>query len=286
MTKSYNEKLLDRLEADYEKNIVKAYKKARGNIKKEISVMLEKGIDTQTELMRYDRLNKLNKKITKEIAEVTKVTVKELDKTVKTGYIDSSNREYFNIENQAGIKLKFNLMNTAAAKEAVKNPLDLVGYVQREKNNMMLLVNQLNSTIATGIIQGKGYRDIANGINERIDIGFNKSLRIAVTETHRVIEKASQDRAEEAYNSGLKITRKWLATLDGRTRDEHGAADGQEVGINDPFTVGGESLMYPGDPAGSAWNTINCRCSVEIITPNLKSDYERLTYEEWIKLKK
>jgi len=26
--------------------------------------------------------------------------------------------------------------------------------------------------------------------------------------------------------------------------------------------VGGERLMYPGDPSGSAENVINCRCAV------------------------
>jgi len=31
--------------------------------------------------------------------------------------------------------------------------------------------------------------------------------------------------------------------------------------MQDTFTVGGEKLRYPGDPAGSPWNTINCRCT-------------------------
>jgi hypothetical protein len=33
--------------------------------------------------------------------------------------------------------------------------------------------------------------------------------------------------------------------------------------IDKPFDVGGEQLMYPGDPdGGSPGNTINCRCTV------------------------
>jgi uncharacterized protein with gpF-like domain len=57
--------------------------------------------------------------------------------------------------------------------------------------------------------------------------------------------------------------------MDERTRDEaganHVAADGQIVGMNEPFTVSGEKLMFPGDPAGSAKNTIMCRCQVVFI---------------------
>jgi len=37
-------------------------------------------------------------------------------------------------------------------------------------------------------------------------------------------------------------------------------ADGQAVDLEEAFTIWGESLQYPGDPAGSAGNTINCLC--------------------------
>lgn len=55
--------------------------------------------------------------------------------------------------------------------------------------------------------------------------------------------------------------KEWLTSIDGRERPEHAAANGQIVAQQDAFTVGGERLMYPGDPAGSPWNTINCRCT-------------------------
>jgi hypothetical protein len=52
----------------------------------------------------------------------------------------------------------------------------------------------------------------------------------------------------------------WNAEIDDRTRQDHLDADGQEVNYNESFIVGGESLLYPGDPAGSAEQTENCRC--------------------------
>lgn len=71
------------------------------------------------------------------------------------------------------------------------------------------------------------------------------------------------DAAFQAHNvAGAQAMRTWNATMDARTRPEHAAADGQSVGLGEPFDVGGESLMYPCDPTGSAGNTINCRCSV------------------------
>ncbi|BBY78856.1 hypothetical protein MPUL_00140 [Mycolicibacterium pulveris] len=57
----------------------------------------------------------------------------------------------------------------------------------------------------------------------------------------------------------------WLATLDGKTRPTHWAAWGQRVPLGTAFTVGGEQLRYPGDPAGSAKETSNCRCRLGIL---------------------
>jgi hypothetical protein len=59
---------------------------------------------------------------------------------------------------------------------------------------------------------------------------------------------------------GYKI---WLATSDERTRDTHAEADGQAVPTDQPFSVGGSLMMYPGDPdGGSDSETINCRCTI------------------------
>ncbi len=57
-------------------------------------------------------------------------------------------------------------------------------------------------------------------------------------------------------------TKMWLATEDERTRETHADADGQEVPTDQPFQVGDDLLMYPGDPDGSDAEVINCRCTV------------------------
>jgi hypothetical protein len=56
----------------------------------------------------------------------------------------------------------------------------------------------------------------------------------------------------------------WDTDVDGHERTEHKKAEGQSRGLTDTFQVGGEDLRFPGDPAGSAWNVINCRCSMTI----------------------
>jgi hypothetical protein len=57
------------------------------------------------------------------------------------------------------------------------------------------------------------------------------------------------------------------STLDGKEREDHFDAHGQIRAIDEPYDVGGEQLMHPLDPAGSAAQVCNCRCDeVPIVT--------------------
>jgi len=38
------------------------------------------------------------------------------------------------------------------------------------------------------------------------------------------------------------------------------------VPVGQSFEVGGELLDYPGDPSGSGWNIVNCRCFTAFYT--------------------
>lgn len=60
-----------------------------------------------------------------------------------------------------------------------------------------------------------------------------------------------------------QVEKEWLATFDTRTRPSHASASGQVVlGLDTAFSVGGASLMQPGDPYGPASEVIQCRCTV------------------------
>lgn len=68
---------------------------------------------------------------------------------------------------------------------------------------------------------------------------------------------------QQAQDDGVQVAKEWVSALQpDRTRDAHAEAHGQRVGLNEMFYVGGESLAYPGDPAGSPGNIINCLCGM------------------------
>jgi hypothetical protein len=95
---------------------------------------------------------------------------------------------------------------------------------------------------------------------------------IARTETLKALNAGRQealDQLIENPNNDVQagdVVRAWDSTGDARTRETHAAADGQVVAQGEPFTVGGASLMYPGDTSmgAPAEETINCRCYQDI----------------------
>lgn len=117
---------------------------------------------------------------------------------------------------------------------------------------------QIMTMVAMGRRDGLGQDAIARMISGRIaTVSRARSAVIARTETHSAAGFANH---EAAVDTGLPLDKEWISAADERTREDHSAADGQTVHIHEPFSVGGESLAFPGDPSGSAEMIINCRC--------------------------
>ena len=102
--------------------------------------------------------------------------------------------------------------------------------------------------------------------NTVIGMGIYRANLISRTEVHRVAGFANETVAENMKINGT--VKEWVAIQDERTRITHSFAAGQRVALDQPFIVGGERLKYPGDPMGSAGETINCRCAAIYITPD------------------
>lgn len=125
----------------------------------------------------------------------------------------------------------------------------------------------VQEALAEGVDAGESIPDLAERLQHVFDVADTK--RATVIARTEVVS---------AFNGSAHLTaaqlpgdvvggQEWIATRDGRVRPEHAAADGQVVAMDAAFSVGGEALAYPGDPAGSADNTVQCRCTVAFLTP-------------------
>jgi len=132
--------------------------------------------------------------------------------------------------------------------------------VKTTQKNIVQSVNmQLKqATGLTGIDPTKLGKDVGSQLARN---GRKRAIGISTTETQTISELSKTAEAAVLSNAVTPPTKTWVTQGDSRVRDDHIQADGQVVGLNDSFIVGGESLMYPGDPSGSPAQTANCRCS-------------------------
>ena len=84
-------------------------------------------------------------------------------------------------------------------------------------------------------------------------------------------------RHEAMSDNGIEYTA-WLTSHGGNVRFAHEEAEenygpDNPIPVDEPFTVDGESLMHPGDPAGSPGNVINCHC-IEIAVQKPEEENE------------
>ena len=122
-----------------------------------------------------------------------------------------------------------------------------------------LLKERITSEVSRGIATGKTYAQVAKQLENQTRIGFNKAVRIARTEGHRVQTTATMDAMESAKAHGADVVKQWSAALDRKTRESHQQVDHEIRELDKPFSNG---LMYPGDPSGGASEVVNCRCAL------------------------
>ena len=114
-----------------------------------------------------------------------------------------------------------------------------------------------------GVTQGLAANETLTQITARIRASV-ETLNQAETIAQTASTAAFEGGQLEAFEAADVDTKMWLTQRDGKSRDHHAEADGQEVDVGEPFVVDGEEMMHPGDGSrgGSASNLIRCRCSM------------------------
>lgn len=150
---------------------------------------------------------------------------------------------------------------------------------------------QIQSVTLQSIAQGESIPHMAQRIARTMGETNHKStIRYARTAMTGAQNAGRQDAYRRAEALGVKMKRRWIATLDNRTRHEHRQLDGQERGTDEPFEVDGYEIMYPGDPSAEPFLIWSCRCTTRAVVSGwdrksgaLRSDSAigDMTYGEW-----
>lgn len=147
--------------------------------------------------------------------------------------------------------------------------------------------NKISNAITQSIIQGDGIQGIAENIAETLGLQNDDAMmRYARTAITAAQNAGRMEMLHEAEDDGIKVKKKWLASLDNRTRDAHAKLDGQTADIDEPFVVdfNGEmvEIMYPGDPSCDEPGMVyNCRCTLVYEVEEYPIESQRRAYDEW-----
>ena len=179
-----------------------------------------------------------------------------LNKCYKTGYIGSM----YDIAGQ-GIPVISPIDQKKVTRAMVHNSPISEGLYAKLGVDTTVLKKRIANNIARGISTASDYRTIARNINLTANIGFNKAMRIARTEGHRIQCEAALDAQYAAKAAGADIVKQWDAALDANTRETHRMLDGQIKELDEPFEVDGMQAMNPAG-FGIAAMDINCRCAL------------------------
>ncbi len=142
-------------------------------------------------------------------------------------------------------------------------PAKALAYLKSRENFFTNIADEVHAQILDALEEGFQSGDTTDELAARIRAEFSgiskqRSLRIAMTETSAAYGAARQEALEQA---GIQY-KEWLTSGNENVRPSHQAAQGQIVGVNEPFIVGGASIMHPGDGSLGAppEEIINCHC--------------------------
>jgi HK97 family phage portal protein len=131
-----------------------------------------------------------------------------------------------------------------------------------QRDNLMRDVSadvfsRIQGTLQSGLTDGDSMSQLANRVRaEFTEISKGRANTIASTETAAAYGTARDVAMKEA---GVQW-KEWLTSGNENVRESHRAAEGQTVRLDEPFNIGGASLMFPGDPSGPPEEVINCHC--------------------------
>ena len=182
-------------------------------------------------------------------------TVSEyLNKCYEEGFLGTM----YDLQGQ-GIPLCFPLDQEAMVRAVQLDSKISNGLYERLGEDVSLLKRKITAQVSRGISTGMSFQQVAKGLSDYTNIGFNNAVRIARTEGHRIQVQSGMDACYKAKEKGADVVKQWDASLDGRTRPSHRKVDGEIRELDEPFSNG---LMFAGDPDGGASEVVNCRCAL------------------------
>lgn len=214
-------------------------------------------------------------------------------------FAENMNSMAYDMEHGEGVDMGFGYYDSSTVARLLAEDPDMLPApkVKKDKDTKWYR-SKVNNVVTKGIIMGSSIPDMASEIaRETGEMAYKAALRNARTAMTGAQNAGRIEAMEQAQSMGIKVQKRWMSTLDGRTRDAHRDLDGQVQDVDKPFESDLGDIMFPGDPHAHPGNVYNCRCTLTYVHPEYPSDLPRrdqitgeviedMSYREWENAKK
>ena len=249
----------------------------------------------QSKIMRGRRYTEMKEQIAAELLNINKTAVAYVNGKLPEIYT----LNYNSVAEVAESTVKgysFTLCDQSTVKYLSTSNKTLLPYKRVDgKKDIRWNTKNINYQILQGVLQGESIPKIAKRLENVTEMNKKAAIRNARTAVTSAQNKGRIDSYRRLQDDGLKVKKRWDATLDGRTRHEHGMLDGVTIDIDKPFINGIGKIMFPGSPDAHPANVYNCRCRMSADVGQARGEYRiardengksvpvpNMTYKEWI----
>lgn len=258
----------DKMLNAYEKSLASTYRALLRDMQNSIANVYSKIDDNDmlNSLRKYHRKENIEKTMASMIDELSKTKYKGMYNQLRDQLLFSYKYYYEALTTVSGKDYKLTPLKTSWIRAIIENEdvgTKLKEVVQKDRVD---LIYKVKSNLIQGVNRGESFSQMAKRMQKVVNNDYQKAVRIARTETHRVKEAGTYESALKGEKAGIKQVKTWNSSNDGRTRKEHRRLDGKTIPLDEYFRVGSAKALKPGG-TGRPEHDINCRCflTMEIV---------------------
>lgn len=271
--KKLNDKI-EKIIAENQKKVVKEYKNSLEELRTEIRMMydryeLQEDKLTLEEVAKYDRLQKLDKKVEETYKALYEHNRKITKETLSNVFNTSADGSISPIEAVTGKKLH-DITKTLDIEKTVNEKMAGLHWAERLGHHRNDVIYATQKTLKEGLAQGSTYRELSDRLKTELEGNVIQPMRIIRTESGRVYAKAQQESLDKVSKQ-VDMVKTWHTAKDERVRGRkagdktnHVDMEGQTVLYEEDFVFSDGTRTKTPRMSGVAWHDIHCRCWMSV----------------------
>lgn len=250
-----------------EKTVAMKHKKVLDELRKILTRLYEQyeinGKLTYDEMVKYNRLQKLDREVEKMIKSLYKDNTKLLRGHLRAIVGETYTNTIELLETVSKRRLK-GIVKGLDVTKTVNEQMAGLNWAERMGKHRNDVIWDIQKEIKRGLTQGDTYGTMAKRLKKELEVSTSKCNAIVRTESHRVHAQAKVDTLNSIAKHGVKMTKTWLSSRDERVRSQHASMHGVTIPYEEDFILPDGSRGKAPGLIGAPQHDINCRCIITI----------------------